>query len=153
MANHSSAALELRYLPVDKVRPSPHNARTHSKRQIRQIFNSLQEFGWTNPILIDRDGNVIAGHGRLQAAEMLGLASVPTITLEDLNPEQIRAYVIADNRLAELAGWDREILTAEFEYLLTLDVFDITLTGFEVGEIDQILLDGAEGHEDRKSVV
>jgi DNA modification methylase len=144
MANNSSAALELRYLPVDKVKPSPHNARTHSKRQIRQIFNSLQEFGWTNPILIDRDGNVIAGHGRLQAAEMLGLTSVPTITLEDLSPEQIRAYVVADNRLAELAGWDHEILTVEFEYLLTLDVFDVTLTGFEVGEIDQILLDGAE---------
>jgi DNA modification methylase len=145
MANHSSAALELRYLPVNKLKPSPHNARTHSKRQIRQIFNSLQEFGWTNPILIDRDGNVIAGHGRLQAAEMLGLTSVPTITLEDLSPEQIRAYVIADNRLAELAGWDPEILTVEFEYLLTLDVLDVTLTGFEVGEIDQILLDGEEG--------
>jgi DNA modification methylase len=152
MVSHATRVLQLVYSPISELKPSPHNARTHSKRQIRQIFNSLQEFGWTNPILIDRDGNVIAGHGRLQAAKMLGLTSVPTITLEDLSPEQIRAYVIADNRLAELAGWDPEILTVEFEYLLALDVFDVTLTGFEVGEIDQILLDG-EGGPDSADVL
>jgi ParB-like nuclease domain len=152
MVSHATRVLQLVYSPISELKPSPHTARTHSKRQIRQIFNSLQEFGWTNPILIDRDGIVIAGHGRLQAAKMLGLTSVPTITLEDLSPEQIRAYVIADNRLAELAGWDPEILTVEFEYLLALDVFDVTLTGFEVGEIDQILLDG-EGGPDSADVL
>jgi DNA modification methylase len=147
MISQATGVRQIVYLPILELKPSLHNARTHSKRQIRQILNSLRAFGWTNPILIDRRGNVIAGHGRLQAAKMLGLTSVPTITLEDLSSEQIRAYMIADNRLAELAGWDREILTGEFEYLLTLDVFDITLTGFEMGEIDQILLEGAEGQD------
>ena len=91
---------------VDALNPNPRNPRTHSKRQLRQIADSIQEFGFTNPILVDKDNVVIAGHGRLEAAKLLGMSQVPTIRLENLTPDQIRAYVIAENRLAEKAGWD-----------------------------------------------
>ncbi len=122
------------------------NPRTHSPRQIRQIAESIQTFGWTNPILIDDEGGVIAGHGRLDAAMLLGMAAVPVIRLSAMTPAQRRAYVIADNKLAENAGWDRELLRVELQGLLELDLdFDIGVIGFETAEIDVLLAeDGAE---------
>jgi DNA modification methylase len=133
-----SSGLSITYQPVTALKPRVGNARTHSKHQIRQIAASIREFGFTNPILVDRN-NIIAGHGRVEAARMLRIAEVPTIGLDTLTPDQIRAYVIADNRLAEKAGWDESILAIELQHLLTLDDFDLTITGFDVPEIDLIL--------------
>ena len=100
---------------VDALTPSSRNARTHSEKQIRQIADSITAFGWTNPILVDGAGGVIAGHGRLQAAKLLGVNEVPTICLKDMTEGKIRAYIIADNKLAENAGWDRELLAIELQ--------------------------------------
>lgn len=94
------------------------NARTHSKAQIRKIAESIHGFGFTNPVLVDRNDTIIAGHGRVEAAKLLKLESVPTIRLEALTPAQVRAYVIADNRLAEDAGWDKDILKIELQHIL-----------------------------------
>ncbi|HXC43341.1 MAG TPA: ParB/Srx family N-terminal domain-containing protein [Candidatus Dormibacteraeota bacterium] len=112
----------------------------HSKHQIRQIADSLKAFGFTSPVLIDDKSTIIAGHGRVEAAKLLGIALVPTIRLENLSPNQIRAYVIADNRLAENAGWDKLILAIELQHLLTIENdLEVTITGFEIPEIDLIL--------------
>lgn len=125
---------------IDALTSRPRNPRTHSPKQIRQIADSIETFGFTNPVLIDRDGNIVAGHGRMEAAKLLGIETVPTICLEDLSEAQIRAYVIADNRLAENAGWDTEILAIELQDLLEIDLdFDITITGFEPPEIDLLI--------------
>lgn len=138
--NEPLSELKLVPMPLSALRPYERNARTHSKRQIRQIAASIKEFGFTNPVLIDKEGTIIAGHGRVEAAKLLGIGEVPTIRLENLSPEQIRAYVIADNRLAEIAGWDKSILAIELQTLMALDLdFDVTITGFEVPEIDLIL--------------
>jgi DNA modification methylase len=136
-----STELSIGFSPITALRPRSQNARTHSRRQIRQIADSLQEFGYTNPVLVDRNNTIIAGHGRVEAAKLLGMTQVPTIQLDRLTEDQVRAYVIADNKLAENAGWDKEILAIELEYLLTLEGtdFDVTVTGFEVPEIDLIL--------------
>jgi DNA modification methylase len=133
--------LSIVFSPITALHPCLHNARTHSRRQIRQIADSLQEFGYTNPVLVDRNNTIIAGHGRVEAAKLLGMTEVPTIQLDRLTEDQVRAYVIADNKLAENAGWDQEILAIELEYLMTLEGtdFDVTVTGFEVPEIDLIL--------------
>ncbi len=129
--------------PVDELATYRSNARTHSKHQIRQIASSIKEFGFTNPVLIDRNNTIIAGHGRVEAAKLLGMNEIPTIRLEGLTADQIRAYIIADNRLAEKAGWDNSILAIELQHLLTIDSnLDVTLTGFEVPEIDLILSQG-----------
>jgi DNA modification methylase len=127
--------------PVTSLRPHLGNARTHSKRQIRQIADSIRQFGFTNPILIGDDGEILAGHGRVEAAKLLGLDSVPTVRLSHLSPAQRKAYVIADNKLALNAGWDREMLAAELQGLIDVD-FDIELTGFSLAEVE-IVLDGA----------
>jgi hypothetical protein len=129
------------------LQPRATNPRTHSKKQIRQIANSIERFGFNNPVLIDRAGGIVAGHGRVEAAKLIGLENVPTIRLEDLTEDEVRAYVIADNRLAELAGWDGEILAIELQGLAELDLdFDLTITGFETPEIDILIgeLDAAE---------
>ncbi|NQV43940.1 MAG: ParB N-terminal domain-containing protein [Rhodospirillales bacterium] len=132
--------LTIDHLPADTLTPYARNARTHSKKQIRQIAHSIETFGWTNPILVDSAGGIVAGHGRVAAAKLLGIDMVPTICLEDLSEAQIRAYVIADNRLAENAGWDREMLAIEFQGLIELDLeFDVTSTGFEMPEIDILI--------------
>ena len=136
-----------------KLRSS--NPRTHSKKQIRQIAESIKQFGFLNPVLIDRDEAIIAGQGRVEAARMLGIETVPTIRLEDLTEGEIRAYVIADNRLAELAGWDRELLAIELQGLIEVDLdFDITITGFEMAEIDILIgeQDRAEGDDPDEEV-
>lgn len=126
--------------PIAELRSKRPAARTHSKKQIQQIAASITAFGWTNPILIDEQKYVLAGLGRLAAAKHLGLAEVPTLQISHLNEAQKRAYIIADNRLAELAGWDQNILALEFEALSNVDInFDLTITGFETPEIDILL--------------
>jgi DNA modification methylase len=128
------------YRKIAELTSNPRNSRTHSKRQIRQIADSIKAFGFTNPILLDRSNTIVAGHGRVRAAELLRLSEVPTIRLENLSADQVRAYVIADNRLAEKAGWDKSILAIELQNLLTIDSdFDVTITGFEIPEIDLLL--------------
>jgi len=132
--------LNIRHLPTSNLKPAPSNARTHSEKQVGQIARSIERFGFNNPILIDENRGVIAGHGRLRAAQKLGLATVPTIRLAHLDAQQLRAYALADNRLAELAGWDREILAIELQGLLEVDLnFEITDVGFEMAEIDLLL--------------
>src|SRR6185437_1129309 len=117
-----SCLFDVRLMKVDQLRPSAHNPRTHNKHQIRQIANSIRTFGFTNPVLIDAENQIIAGHGRVEAAKLASMTEVPTIRLDGLTREQIRAYVIADNKLALNAGWDTEILAIELEYLLQLEV-------------------------------
>jgi hypothetical protein len=132
--------LAVTYRAVNDLIPDPRNARTHPKRQVDQLKASIQEFGFTNPILVDPGGHIIAGHGRLQAARATGLTEVPTIVLSGLSETQKRALRIADNKIALNAGWDLEILQLELSELASLDVdIDPTLTGFSTGEIDVIL--------------
>ena len=119
------------------------NARTHSADQVAQIAASIVEFGWTNPVLITGAGQIIAGHGRVQAAQHLGLSQVPVLVLDHLTEAQRRAYVIADNKLAENAGWDEALLASELKALAG-EGFDLDLTGFDAGEVDA-LFDAASG--------
>lgn len=119
---------------VTELIPYVKNSRTHSDEQVAQIAASIKEFGWTNPILIDGDNGIIAGHGRLMAARKLGYKEIPTIELKDLTEAQKKAYIIADNRLALNAGWDNEMLKLEFDQLAELG-FDLELTGFSLDEI------------------
>lgn len=126
------------YLGLDQLRHSPRNPRTHSDKQIYQIANSIEEFGFTNPIIIDQDNTVLAGNGRLSAAEKLGIARIPCIRLDHLTPAQKRAYLIADNKIAQNAGWDIEILADDFQLLLE-DDYEIDITGFSSVEIDQTM--------------
>jgi DNA modification methylase len=140
-----AAKLSVKYQLISDLKVNPRNSRTHTKRQLRQIARSIEVFGFTNPVLVDRNNMIIAGHGRVAAAKRLGLSSVPTICLENLTPDEIRAYVIADNRLAEKAGWDKAILAIELQHLLTIESnFDIAITGFEIPEIDLILLSDSD---------
>ena len=132
--------LEIEYVATDDLIPYVNNSRTHSESQVKQIAASIREFGFTNPILIDEGGSVIAGHGRLIAAELLDLDEVPTITLEGLTEAQRKAYVIADNKLALNAGWDFEALRLDIETLKDFD-FNIDLLGFSEDELGEILFD------------
>lgn len=124
--------------PLAELQPSPRNARTHSKKQIHLIAESIKGFGFVAPILIDGSGEIVAGHGRYEAAKLLGIAKVPVVCLDHLAPHQIRAYRVADNRLAELAGWDDAILKLELGDLIEID-FAVELTGFETAQIDMIM--------------
>lgn len=133
--------LQVEQTPIHTLRPNRQNARTHSRLQLRQIANSILRFGFCNAILVDDDLTVLAGHGRVEAAKLLGLTSIPTIRLSHLTDADKRAYVIADNRLAEKAGWDRSLLAIELQGLIDIG-FEIELTGFETPEID-LLLDEA----------
>ncbi|ODR95327.1 DNA methylase N-4 [Methyloceanibacter stevinii] len=121
--------------PVSSLAPYPGNARRHSRKQVRQIAESIKRFGFTNPVLIGDDGQIIAGHGRVAAAKELGLKDVPTLRLSHLSPAERRAYVLADNKLALNAGWDKETLAIELQALVDME-FDVTLTGFSLAEID-----------------
>jgi len=125
--------------PVDKLIPYINNSRTHSDEQVAQIAASIKEFGWTNPILVDGENGIIAGHGRLMAARKLGYTEVPTIELKDLTETQRKAYIIADNRLALNAGWDNEMLTIELNDLLA-DGFALEMLGFDAGIVEQLLM-------------
>ncbi len=135
--------LSVVYASTNSLKPDPRNARTHPKRQVQQLIESIREFGFTNPVLIDESAVLIAGHGRLRAAKELGLTEVPTITLEGLSDAQKKALRLADNKIALNAGWDLEILRLELAEIGTLDVeFDLSLTGFSGGEIDVVLKAG-----------
>jgi DNA modification methylase len=129
--------LKIEKLAVASLKPYGRNPRTHSRGQVRQIAASIRKFGFANPILTDRDRCVIAGHGRIEAAKLLGITEVPTICLADMTEAQKHAYLLADNKLAENAGWDQELLALELAYIAELDLdFDLTVTGFETAEID-----------------
>ncbi len=135
-----------RYLnsPIDLIKSNPRNTRTHSKKQIRQIAASIRELGFAAPVLIDEHNILIAGHGRLEAARSLGMAAIPAIVIEGLSDAKKRALMLADNRIAQSAGWDRERLASELislPDLLVADNLDITVTGFEPAEIDALLAD------------
>jgi len=149
----SLTQLQVTYEEIQNLVPYARNARTHSKRQIRQIADSIDTFGFTNPVLVNRSRMIIAGHGRVEAAKLLGMKTVPTICLENLTEDQIRAYILADNRLAEKAGWDNSILAIELQHLTSVDLeFDVTITGFEVPEIDLILEEAAEEKDEEEPV-
>jgi DNA modification methylase len=135
--------MQIETLAVETLRPYERNARTHSKKQIRQIAKSIERFGFCNPVLIDDQRQIIAGHGRVAAAKLLGIEHVPTVKLAHLSEVEKRAYILADNRLAEKAGWDRETLAIELQALVTLD-FEVELTGFETAEVDLILDEASE---------
>jgi hypothetical protein len=140
--------LAVTYRGVGDLIPDPRNARTHPKRQIDQLKASIKAFGFTNPILADADGHIIAGHGRLHAARAMGLTEVPTIILSGLSETQKRTLRIADNKIALNAGWDLEILQQQLGELASIDVdIDPTLTGFSTGEID-IILTSADDPDD-----
>jgi hypothetical protein len=132
-------ALQITYQDPARLKPRAKNPRAHTAKQIKQIAASIKEFGFINPILIDGDGGIIAGHGRVEAAKLIGMGDVPTVRVDHLTPAQIRAYVIADNRLAENAGWDRELLALELQELSVDLNFDVTVTGFETAEIDLLI--------------
>jgi len=127
--------------PVAKLIPYARNARTHSDEQVAQIAASIAEFGFTNPILVGADGVIVAGHGRLAAAQKLAMEMVPVVVLEHLSPTQRRALVIADNRIAENAGWDETMLRVEME-ALQLDDFDMSLTGFDADALAELMAGG-----------
>lgn len=133
-------AERLELWPIDRLRPYERNARTHSDEQIERIAASIVEFGFTNPILVDENDGIIAGHGRLDAAKRLGLAEVPVIVLTHLTDAQRRAYILADNKLAELAGWDEDLLAAELAEL-QLDDIDLEVIGFSDDELRELLPD------------
>lgn len=138
----------LETIQIDALIPYARNSRTHSDAQVAQIAASIKEFGFTNPVLIDSNGGIIAGHGRVLAARKLGLTDVPCIRLDHLTDAQKRAYVIADNRLALNSGWDMEMLKVEFADLQELG-FDLELTGFDLDEIKELLAPvGTEGLTD-----
>ncbi|MGB3740112.1 MAG: DNA methyltransferase [Pontixanthobacter sp.] len=127
--------------------PHNRNARTHSKKQLKQIADSIRRFGFTNPVLVDGDNSVVAGHGRIEAARMLGMKHVPALRFQHMSEAEKRAYVIADNRLAELAGWDPDLLALEFEAIAELDKdFEAALTGFNPADIEA-LLNGLESEK------
>lgn len=128
---------QIEYIETEKLIPYANNARTHDDNQVTQIASSIKEFGFNNPILIDDDNGIIAGHGRLMAAKKLGLKEVPTIKLSHLTDAQRKAYILADNRIALNSGWDAELLSLELQELS--DVLDLTLLGFDDEEIKGII--------------
>ena len=143
--------LEVTYRPIESLIPYARNSRTHSDAQVAQIAASIREFGWTNPVLIDAEGGIIAGHGRIMAGRKLGIKEAPCIVLENLTDAKRRAYVIADNKLALNAGWDVELLKIELGDLKALD-FDLSLTGFDPGELGNLLAEKTEGLTDPDAV-
>lgn len=138
--------MEIIYKKVQELIPYVNNSRTHSEEQVNQICASINEFGFTNPLLIDEKDSIIAGHGRLMASKKLGMEEVPCIVLKGLTEAQKKAYIIADNKMALNAGWDEELLKIELENLKELD-FDLELTGFNVDELDDILGNNEEKQE------
>jgi DNA modification methylase len=137
LAKSFAPVVELR--AVDDLKVNPRNARTHSTRQVQQVTASVREFGFITPIVVDENGVVLAGHGRLQAARLLGLTEVPTIQVKHLTAERKRAFMLADNRLAELAGWDESLLQVELQELSALDIdFDFEVTGFDTVDLDRL---------------
>jgi DNA methylase/ParB-like nuclease family protein len=149
--------LSIEYLAISRLKLRTSNPRTHSDKQIEQIARSIQRFGFTNAIIADDEGNLVAGEGRLKAAKRLGFSEVPVVRLADMTEAEIRAYVIADNKLAENAGWDRNLLALELQYLsdLGLNDLDVTITGFELPEIEVLMseLTGADSEGSADEVI
>jgi hypothetical protein len=132
-----SPPLEIVYRSIDQIKANPKNPRLHSPKQIRQIARSIETFGYNVPIAVDHEGQIISGHGRLLASKLLGIKQVPTICLDHLSEAQIRAFMIADNRLTEQSTWDQNLLSEQLKILSDLDLnFSLEVTGFEMGEID-----------------
>lgn len=129
--------------PVASLKPYPGNARTHSRKQLRQIAASIERFGFVNPVLISDVGEIIAGHGRVEAARQLGLKTVPTLRISHLSETERRAYILADNKLALNAGWDKELLGLELQHLIDME-FDVEFTGFSLADIDFTLDEARE---------
>ena len=131
------STLDIIYPRIAELKPDPANPRHHTKKQIRQIADSIETFGFNVPILVDCDGKIIAGHGRYDAARLIGMTDVPTLCLDHLTAAQARAFMIADNRLADSSAWDDRLLAEQLKDLSLLGLdFDIEVTGFEIGEID-----------------
>lgn len=139
--------LRVEMIPLTTLTPHPRNARTHSNKQIRQIADSIARFGFTCPVLVDGTGLILAGHGRVAAARLLGWPTVPCLRVDHLSEAEKRAYLLADNKLALNAGWDEDLLALELKDLAALDLgFDLSLTGFSIAEIDR-LIDGLQPAE------
>lgn len=131
---------QIEQIAPDRLKPWARNARTHSKKQIRQISESIRTFGFTNPVLIDATNIILAGHGRVEAAKLIGMEQVPCVRLEGMTPDQKRAYVLADNKLALNASWDEDLLAEELKGLMSSDLgFDIGVIGFSIPEIDTLV--------------
>src|SRR5262249_44748844 len=125
---------------IADLRPYSRNARTHSRKQIRQIADSIKRFGFTNPVLIDGDNQILAGHGRVEAAKLLGMQTVPCLRVDRMSAAEKRAYILADNKIALNAGWDEELLALELKELSASDLdFDIELTGFSIAQVDHLI--------------
>jgi len=135
MSTRKNSVSSIEEQPIASLQPYTGNARTHSKRQIRQIADSIARFGFTNAVLVAEDNTILAGHGRVAAAKMLGMSHVPTVCLSHLTAAERRAYVLADNKLAANAGWDQDLLAIELQALVDLE-FDVELTGFSLAEVD-----------------
>lgn len=138
---------QMQEVAVEKLRPYANNAKQHSPEQVEKIANSIEEFGFLSPCIIDKDFNIIAGHGRVMAAMQIGRETVPCVFVEGLTEAQRKAYVLADNRLTELGAWDMDIVSSELEELKALD-FDIDLTGFDFSSsnyIDDLYENGLQG--------
>ncbi|MGK7651960.1 ParB N-terminal domain-containing protein [Roseovarius sp. B08] len=134
------AHAEIELIAISDPKPWARNARTHSKKQVRQIAESIETFGFTNPVLIDERRTILAGHGRVEAARLLGRDEVPCLRLDYMSEDEKRAYVLADNKLALNAGWDEDLLAAELGALMSADLdFDVSITGFSIPEIDGVL--------------
>ena len=145
----------IEWLPTTTPQINPKNARQHSRKQIRKIATSIKECGFLNAIILDDNNVVLAGHGRLAAARLLNLRQVPVLRFSHLNDAQKRAYVIADNKIAEEAGWDRDLLAIELGELIELlpvKGLDIALTGFDVGEIDLLFTDMADAKAEPEDI-
>ena len=138
---------EMQLVPIDKLVPYINNARTHSPEQIAKLRSSLREFGFINPVIIDKEYNVIAGHGRIAAAKEEGITEVPCVFVDYLTEAQKKAYIIADNRMALDAGWDEELLRVEIEALQG-EAFDVSLTGFDEKELSKLFDDGNKVEDD-----
>ena len=146
----------IEWAPIANIRHNAKNARTHSKKQIRQIAASIRKFGFLNPLIVDDENMILAGHGRLEGARLEGMAHVPIVRFGHLSEAQKRAYVIADNKIAEQAGWDRELLSIELGELIELlpiEGFDVSITGFETAEIDLLLADMASSRPDPEDAI
>ena len=133
----------IEYVEITELKPAPRNPRTHSRDQIRRIGLSISRHGFNSPVLVDDSNSIIAGHGRVTAAREIGPTLVPCIRISGMTDAEKRAYVIADNKLAMRAGWDMEMLAIEFQGLMDSG-FDVALTGFELPEIDSILIAAAD---------
>jgi ParB-like chromosome segregation protein Spo0J len=130
----------LESLPIASLTPWTRNARTHSRKQLRQIADSILRFGFTNPVLIDSENRILAGHGRVEAARNLGMEAVPCLRFDHLSQAERRAYVLADNKLALNAGWDEELLALELKELMEAEIdFSLDITGFSIAEVENLL--------------